>query len=175
MPWLEYDLHLRTYSFENARDSIIDFVGPFISRNRDLFQHWHYLIERDQCREKEGETRIRFESSSSDLIEIRWRLVKELKGYANRLGILMTEDESLGSHEGCHGNRNSTYQGPDSESFGSDWSAIVNIMQSGSEFAINILKSGKSLKKPRSVQYYTRTVRHQYYLHLPANQLLVEP
>ena len=83
--------------------------------------------------------------------------------------------EPTGSHEGCHGDRSGSYEGAASESFGRDWQPIVNILQIGSESAIKILELGRTLVENRSLQACQRLVIHPYYLHLPANQLFVEP
>ena len=180
MPWLEYNLHLSHVSFniikdfDIVRDVIVDFIGPFISNKSHLYEHWNYLIEPDKCREKELEIRLRFESSESNLECVRQLLINELETYANRTNILMKENEDNGSHEGCHGIRNQTFQGASSETFEEDWPNIVEIMQVGSESAIKILELGRSLKTHKSLQLYIRKIVHSYYLHLPANQLIVE-
>ena len=87
----------------------------------------------------------------------------------------MEDKGSSGSHEGCHGKRNNKYKGAKSETFRNDWPIIVEIMQMGSESAIKILELGVRLKEERSLQWEQRKVIHPYYLHLPANQLIVEP
>lgn len=88
----------------------------------------------------------------------------------------MVEDGSSGSHEGCHGARNKKFLGAASEEFGEDWSTIVELLQKGSEYALEILELGRKLKENKALQtYYRERVIHPYYLHLPANQLIVEP
>jgi len=162
--------------FNQTRDIIIDFVNPFVSRNRHLFSQWHYLFEVDQCREKQIEIRLRFKSSTTNLREIKHNLINELDSYVNLGNLLMKDSEPLGSHEGCHGTRGGTFQGEASDNFGGDWSTIVEILQIGSESAMQILELGRSLSTPRSLEWGGRSnVVHPYYLHLPANQLFIEP
>ena len=177
MPWLEYNLHItksnlngveRIIDFrECTQNAIIHFIGPFIKKYKQLFQNWHYLIEPDDCGEAEGELRLRFKGSNTNLDLLRKKLVAELKEYVDKSGILMEDKGSSGSHEGCHGKRNNNYKGAKSETFGNDWPIIVGIMQMGSESAIKILELGVRLKEERSLQWGQRKVIHPYYLHLP--------
>lgn len=117
---------------------------------------------------------MRFEGTPENLRQIRQALKTEIGEFNQRTHLIMHEDEPLGSHEGCHGNRNSSYQGAASEDFGRDWQSMVDILQIGSESAIQILRLGKGLVENRSLQVYQRQVKHPYFLHLPANQLIVE-
>ena len=118
---------------------------------------------------------MRFEGTPENLRQIRQDLITEIGEFNQRTHLVMRDDEPLGSHEGCHGNRNSSYQGAASETFGRDWQSIVDILQIGSGSAIQILRLGRGLVEKRSLQMGQRQVRHPYYLHLPANQLIVEP
>jgi len=52
MPWKEFNLHIRMPFFETIRDAILDFVESFVSENRNLFEHWHYMIELDECEKR---------------------------------------------------------------------------------------------------------------------------
>ena len=66
--------------------------------------------------------------------------------------------------------------GAASEEFGEDWSTIVELLQKGSEYALEILELGRKMKDNKALQIcYREQVTHLYYLHLPANQLIVEP
>jgi len=181
MPWFEYNLHLRHSAFNvkqdyiPIRDGVLDFVKPFITEYRCLFSHWHYLFEVDQCREKQIEIRLRFESSADNILELKENLINELDSFVNDSNILMKESEVLGSHEGAHGNRGGTYLGAESEGFGADWPKIKEIFQIGSENALKILTLGRELVTPVSLNWGGRQTYRPYYLHLPANQLFVEP
>ena len=175
MPWFEYNLHITKFSFENVRDAILDFIGSFINKNRELCQNWNYLIEPDGCKLAEGELRFRFKGINSNLEKIRQNLIADLKEYSQRTRILI-EDGPSGSHEGCHGVRNKKFLGAASEEFGEDWSTIVELLQKGSEYALEILELGRKLNETKALQtYYRERVIHPYYLHLPVNQLIVEP
>lgn len=140
-----------------------------------MFNSWHYLIEPDRCRSSFVEIRLRFEGEEKDLNQMRSELVSELNNYSDRTHLSMRDDEKSGSHEGCHGNRNNTYLGAQSENFGRDWQSITEILQIGSESALRILRLGNGLVESRSLNVYQRQVSHPYYLHLSANQLFVEP
>jgi hypothetical protein len=176
MAWLEYNIHLCGQpNYENIIAVLVDFLQPFVESHRGFFNHWHYLLEPDTCRASSGEIRLRFEGSQQNLGKIMQDLITEIGNYSDRTDLVMHDDEPLGSHEGCHGNRNSSYQGAASEGFGRDWQSIVDILQIGSESAIQILRLGRGLVENRSLQIGQRQVRHPYYLHLPANQLIVEP
>lgn len=154
---------------------LADLVQPFVDSHRNSFSHWHYLLEPDVCRPSSCEVRLRFEGTSESLRQIRRDLITEIGNSRQRTHLIMRDDEPLGSHEGCHGNRNSSYQGATSEGFGRDWQSIADILQIGSESAIQILRLGRGLVENRSLQTYQRQVNHPYFLHLPANQLIVEP
>lgn len=176
MPWLEYNVHLcQRPNYERIITVLIDLIEPFVRTHKKLFTHWHYLIEPDPCRPSFVEIRVRFEGSVRNLSRVRLELVSELRNYSDRTHLTMRDDETLGSHEGCHGNRNLSYQGAASEGFGRDWQSIIDILQIGSDSAIRILRVGRGLAENRSLQIYQRQVNHPYFLHLPANQLLVEP
>lgn len=182
MPWLEYNLHLRNSSmnvqldYDQILNALLDFVSPFILRNSHLYENWHYLFELDQCRKNQIETRLRFESTSINISILKENLIEDLDSYVNSSNILMKDSETSGSHEGCHGVRGKKFLGTDSENFEADWSAIVEILQIGSESAIKILKLGRSLTTPKSLTWGGRPgTYHPYYLHLSANQLLIEP
>ena len=175
LPWHEYNLHIRIYNFENVRDAILDFICPFINTNRDFFQSWNFLIEPDVCELAQGELRLRFKGTHSNLETIQNKLIIDLQEYARRTAILI-EDGPSGSHEGCHGVRHEKFLGASSEDFGEDWPTIVELLQSGSEHSLEILELGRNLKERKALQkYYRQRVVHPYYLHLPANQLIVEP
>ncbi len=153
---------------------LVDLLQPFADSHRGSFSHWHYLLEPDVCRTQSCEIRLRFEGSEENLRRMRQDLITEIGNYSDRTHLVMRNDEQLGSHEGCHGNRNSSYQGAASESFGRDWQSIVGILQIGSESAIQILQLGRGLVENRSLEMGQRQARHPYFLHLPANQLIVE-
>lgn len=38
MPWFEYNLHMTKFSFQNVRDAILDFIGPFIMKIENNFR-----------------------------------------------------------------------------------------------------------------------------------------
>jgi hypothetical protein len=162
---------------DNAIPILLDFVEPFVNSQGDRFIHWHYLIEPDICRgQNYCEIRLRFEGERTNLNTIRHELTDGLRDYSDETNIAMREEENLGSHEGCHGRRDELYLGPGVESFGRDWDTIIEIMQVGSESALKILRLGRKLEEERSLRLggRERTI-HPYYLHLPANQLFVEP
>jgi hypothetical protein len=146
-----------------------------VDSHRGFFNHWHYLLEPDVCRPHSCEIRLRFEGTPENLRHIKHDLITEIRNYSRRTHLVMCDDEPLGSHEGCHGNRNDSYQGAASEGFGRDWQSIVDILQTGSDSAIQILRLGRDLVENRSLQIYQRQVNHPYFLHLPTNQLVVEP
>lgn len=183
MVWLEFNIHMChrlndiKSLFANAVPIILDFVEPFINSQRDRFSHWHYLFEPDVCRgQPYGEIRLRIESDSATLERIKSELITMLDEYSVKTGIVMRESQHLGSHDGCHGRRGECYLGQQSENFGRDWDTIIEIMQRGSENAIEILRLGRNLVEERSLEWGGRErTYHPYYLHLSANQLLVEP
>lgn len=175
MPWLEYNLHIAKFSFQNVRDAILDFIGPFIDKNGELIQNWNFLIEPDKCGLAEGELRFRFKGTQLNLEQIRKKLIADLNDYSRQTGILV-EDGTSGSHEGCHGKRDNKFMGAASEEFDEDWSTIVELLQKGSEHALEILELGRLLKGQKALQnYFRERVIHPYYLHLIANQLIIEP
>lgn len=198
MGWLEFNIHIREalslesviygngsvklFAFDlldKAVPLLLDFVEPLVDSQKGRFNHWHYLIEPDKCR-KMGkdyiyyEIRLRFEAEGVNLDMIKHDLLDSLREYADTKRIAMREDEDLGSHEGCHGERGKNYYGSEDERFGGDWDTIVEIMQTGSESALKILRLGRGLKEESSLQLEPRYTVHPYYLHLPANQLFVE-
>jgi hypothetical protein len=176
LPWLEYNIHLCGQpNYENVTAALADLLQPFVDAHRSSFSHWHYLLEPDKCRANSTEIRLRFEGEKENLAQIRQDLLNEIRYYGAKTHLVMRDDVQLGSHEGCHGNRVACYQGAASEGFGRDWQSIVEILQIGSESAIQILKLGRGLVAIRSLQLYQRQVQHPYFLHLPANQLIVEP
>jgi hypothetical protein len=174
MEWLEYNIHVRSDRlwYENSIKVLRNMLGPFVKAHTGRFAHWHYLIEPDKCRQGYCEIRVRFEAEKSKLEEIRKELMQELRSFSV---VVMQHDELLGSHEGCHGERGRIYQGAASERFGRDWPIIVRIMEVGSEAAIEILQLAEGLTEKPSLEPCSRTVQHPYFLHLPANQLMVEP
>jgi len=175
MAWLEYNIHLCGQpDYEDIIAVLTDLIQPFVDFHRNSFSHWHYLLEPNVCGSTSCEVRLRFEGTPEDLTQIMQDLITKIGHFARRTHLVMRDDEPLGSHEGCHGNRNSSYQGAVSESFGRDWQSIVSILQIGSESAIQILQLGRGLVENRSFHMGQRLVRHPYYLHLPANQLIVE-
>jgi len=103
--------------------------------------------------------------------------MKELGNFSLRTSLVMSAEDALGSHEGRHGNRNEHYDGADSENWtlGIDWGKIVEILQIGSDSALQILELGRTLVENKSLQRYQRTVNHLYFIHLAANQLIFEP
>jgi len=182
--WLEFNIHVTNVlvSMQNLYDDVttilLDLVKPFIDEQRSRFAHWHYLHEPDVCRGRGFcELRLRFEGESANLEEIKNTLIRNLKEFSDKTSLAMSDDEPLGSHEGCHGSRNATYMGAQSEKFGGDWPTIVEIMQKGSEFALEFFRLGRNLVENRSLQYgrRDRPSEHPYYVHLPANEILVEP
>lgn len=176
MPWLEYNIHLREQpNYNNTPAVLVDLLQPFVGSHSNSFSHWHYLLEPNVCRSSPYEVRLRFEGTPENLRQIRQDLITEIGNFSQRTHLVMRDDEPLGSHEGCHGNRNSSYQGADSEGFGRDWQSIVSILQIGSESAIQILQLGRGLVEYESLRMGQRQVNHPRYLHLPANQLIVEP
>jgi hypothetical protein len=176
LPWLEYDVHLsRRPNYNDTIEVLTDLLRPFVESHRDSFRHWHFLLEVDSCRPSSCEVRLRFEGNPEELAEIKHDLITAVGDFSHRTGLVMCDDEALGSHEGCHGNRSASYQGAASEGFGRDWQSIVKILQIGSESAIHILSLGRGLVESRSLQTYQRQVQHPYFLHLPANQLIIEP
>jgi hypothetical protein len=176
LTWLEYNLHFsKQPTYEDTIAVLVDLLQPFVDSHRNSFSHWHYLLEPDVCRPSSCEVRLRFEGTPEALKQIKHDLITEIGNYSNSTRLVMRDYETLGSHEGCHGNRNSPYQGAASEKFGRDWQSIVDILQIGSEAAIQILRLGRGLVENQSLQMGQRQVRHPYYLHLSANQLIVEP
>jgi len=176
LAWLEYNIHLVGQpNFNDIIAVLVDLLQPFVESRRDSFVHWHYLLEPDRCRASSCEIRLRFEGSQENLKEIKQDLITEIRNYSGRTNLVASDGEPLGSHEGCHGGRDGSYQGSASENFGRDWQSVVNILQIGSESAIQILGLGRGLVENRSLQVYQRQVNHPYFLHLPANQLIVEP
>lgn len=192
MAWLEYNIHVRQKltieTITPILSSILaDWIRSFVSTHTELFNHWHYLLEPDKCRpsipsEPFYEIRLRFEGDIEKLKQIKSHLVAELK---QRTSLVMTEDEPLGSHEGRHGDRDRCYEGAAAESdaegwtVGRDWEKIVEIWQTGSEFALKILQLGRGLEETKSTQLNSRQHfyphAHPHFLHFPANQLIVEP
>ncbi len=176
LAWLEYNIHINgQFDYANIITVLADLLQPFVDSHRTFFSHWHYLLEPNVCGSSPSEVRLRFEGTPQNLGQIRQDLITETEHFSQRTQLVMRDDGQLGSHEGCHGNRNSSYQGAASENFGRDWQSIVNILQIGSESAIQILRVGRGLVENRSLQLGQRQVRHPYFLHLPANQLIVEP
>lgn len=175
MAWLEYNIHIRGEStYGNIIAVLVDLVQPFVDSHANL-DHWHYLLEPNVCGSSTCEVRLRFEGATGILTGIRCDLTTEIEAFSRRTNLVMREDEQLGSHEGLHGNRDGHYQGAASETFGADWPHIADILQIGSESAIKILRLGRRLVTNRSLQMGQKVVGHPYYLHLPANQLIVEP
>jgi len=183
LDWLEFNIHIRQALtdlhdlYEGIVPILLDFVEPFVNRQRGKFSRWHYLLEPDNCRDQTYcEIRLRFEGERANLEGIKSQLVTEFNHYANQTSTIMRNDELLGSHEGCHGDRSQTYAGSRSERFGGDWDKIVEIMQIGSESALKILRLGRKLAEKESLKWVGREqTYHPYYLHLPANQLFIEP
>jgi len=183
LSWLEFNIHVRSPVLGDnvfVRRILLELIEPFVNTHRQKFSHWHYLIESDPCR-GDGyyyEIRIRFEGDNANLSLVKNALINDLANYSNRTNITMREDEILGSHEGHHGRRIGggigPYRGAQSEGFAADWSIIVEILEKGSEFALQILSLGDNLIESRSMQVSKWHLFHPYYLHLPANQLLLE-
>lgn len=179
--WIEFNIHIRNRIVQQQNlfyDSVailLDLVKPLVDSQRERFSHWHYLIEPDTCRGQECyETRLRFEGSETNIGRIKGTLVTRLNNYVNQTHRVMSETEPLGSHEGCHGCRGENYLGSQSENFGRDWNTIVEILQNGSEHSLNVFSLGRTLVENRSVQLGQWRTIHPYYIHLPANQLIVE-
>jgi len=178
---MEFNIHIRNrviQPFDLFNDSVrilLELVQPFISNQRERFSHWHYLLEPDMCR-GEGcyEIRLRFEGSEANIGQVSPALITDLNNYANLTHGAMSESEPLGSHEGCHGCRGDRYLGPRSENFGRDWNAIVDLLQLGSENALQVFGLGRTLVEDKSLRLGSWRTVHPYYIHLPANQLLVE-
>lgn len=162
--------------FNSCFAILLDPVKPFIDNpsNRARFDHWHYLIEPDVCRGQGCfEIRLRFEGTQTNIVQIRNDFAADLDNFVNRNPIAMRISEPLGSHEGCHGLRGGTYLGAQSENFGRDWNTIVEILEKGSENALNIFSLGTKLVEQNSLvvgEYGTAI--HPRYIHLTANQLL---
>ena len=181
--WFEFNIHVRhAYArmsdlFDDYVQILLDFVEPFVNSQRSRFDHWHYLGEPDSCRDRPYyEIRLRFEGEEINLMQIKRDLVTRLREYTDETDIAMSEDEPLGSHEGCHGRRGERFLGLRSSRFDRDWDIIVEIMQVGSEAALKILRLGRNLVEEQSLKWGGRKhTFHPYYLHLPANQLFVEP
>lgn len=184
MAWLDFNIHIRNaatrqnnWLFDDVVSILLDLVEPFVNNQRNIFTHWHYLFEPDVCRgQPYCEIRLRIESDATNLNEIRSELITRLNTYAEQTGIVMRENENLGSHEGSHGSRGRTYEGARSENFGRDWDTIVEILQEGSKAALKIFRLGRSLVEVQSIEWGGRpNTYHPKYLHYPANQLFVEP
>ena len=176
LAWLEYNIHLCGQpDYGNIIDVLSDLVHPFVNSHRGSFNHWHYLLEGNVSGSTSSETRLRFEGTSRNLSQIRHDLINEINRFSRNTPTIMRHNKGTGSHRGCHGHRNRTYRGAASENFGRDWQSIADILQIGSESAIEILRLGRGLVENRSLQMGLRVVMHPYYLHLPANQLIVEP
>jgi hypothetical protein len=120
------------------------------------------------------EIRLRFEGEESDLNEIKRDLVFSLDRFSKKENLSIADDRIHGSHEGCHGKREERYQG-ELRKYQQDWPSLVDIMQLSSESALRILNMGRKLSNDESIRRGRWFVLHPYYLHLPANQLLVEP
>jgi hypothetical protein len=134
-------------------------------------------VEPDICRGSNYyEIRLRFECDEIDLKYVKDTFVSNLLEFTERTHITMREDEPLGSHEGEHGHRHKKYRGIESENFGEDWPTMVEIMQRGAESALEILHLGTQLKGSKALGWDRRPSppEHPYFLHLSANQLLVE-
>lgn len=175
MPWLEYNIHITGALTQNNVFSVLfNLIEPFVNSHRTMFQHWHYLFEPNVCGSTIGEVRLRFEGTTNNIATIRTDLIAQVANFKRQTNLIMDNTDVNGSHEGAHGDRALQYQG-EAGPFGNDWNSIVEILQIGSESALKILRIGQGLTSNRSLEVYERTVRHNYYLHLPANQLLVEP
>lgn len=179
MSWLEYNIHIRRSDtwYPDIVATLTDFVAPFIREQKDegRFTRWHYLIEPDKCRNGFREIRIRFQGEQENLNAIERELIGQLRDFTETRNLTVRNDHQNGSHVGCHGRRGERYAG-ESETYGEDWPHIVDIMHEGSNSALRILCIGKKLRTDRSLRCEQRSpLPHQYYLHLPANQLLIEP
>lgn len=152
---------------------LVDFIDPFM-RNHGGYVNWHYLLEQNVCRSTRLEIRLRVEGTPEYIARFRQDMTNEIQNYRQRTNLVMSENDTLGSHEGLHGNRTGHYQGAASENFGRDWNSIVRIMQIGSENAIEIFRLAQDLVERRSFDDGPRNVNHPYYLHLTFNQLLTE-
>ena len=171
--------------YDDVSSVLLDFVSPFVERQRERFTHWHYLLEPEKCRGQFGEPtqvsfyeiRLRFEGDGENLTQIKNDLTQDLEVFSERTHLTMKVSEPLGSHEGCHGRRNTPYKGAESErDFGRDFPVMVEIWQKGSEFVIELFRQGRKLVEKYSLQYGSRgSTEHPRYLHYPANQLLLEP
>lgn len=189
--WLEYNIHIRPefrYAYPKKIITILlDLIKPFVETHKDEINHWHYLIEGDKCRGKEfAEIRFRVEARQAKLKEIKKQLSREVRKFSKEKHLTIPEGEDHGSHEGENGERDKTYKGAQSEKrWGQDWDKIVEILQIGSESSLKILYYYPSLRSSESHKGYqiirvidprTRIItNHPYFLHLPANQFLVEP
>ena len=162
--WLKY----------NILSVLFDLIEPFVNSHKAMFDHWHYLFEQNSCGSTLGEVRLRFEGTTTNLATIKTDLIAGISAFQTRTNLVMADTDTLGSHEGSHGARNQQYQG-EAGAFGNDWNAIIEILQVGSESALMILHLGRGLTSNHSLTFSQRMVNHPYYLHLPANQLLVEP
>jgi len=171
--WVEYNIHLRSTSMNDAISVLVDFVHPFM-RNHGEYVNWHYLVEQNSCGSTQLEIRLRVEGAKEYIDTFRRDMTVEIQNYSQRTNLVMSENDALGSHEGLHGSRTGHYQGAASENFGRDWNSIVRIMQIGSENAIEIFRLAQGLVERRSFDDGPRQVNHPYYLHLTFNQLLTE-
>ncbi len=175
MPWLEYNIHINGAITHNTILSILfGLIEPFVNSHRAIFEHWHYLFEPDVDHPTAAEVRLRFEGTANNLAVIKTDLVAEIDRFKTLTNLVMADADRLGSHEGSHGTRNQQYLG-EAGAFENDWNAIIEILQIGSESALQILRLGRGLTTNHSLNFGQRIVNHPYYLHLPANQLLVEP
>ena len=179
--WIEFNIHIRNRVilplnlFNDSVAILLDLVKSLVDSQRERFSHWHYLIEPDTCRGQGCyEIRLRFEGNEANISQIKSTLITNLNNYVNQNHRAMSENEPLGSHEGCHGCRGEKYLGAQSENFGRDWNTIVEILQNGSEYALNVFSLGRTLVEGTSVQLGQWHTIHPRYIHLPANQLLVE-
>jgi hypothetical protein len=158
---------------------LTDFVEPFVIEHAGKFAHWHYLIEPAICTGSPSEysfveIRVRFEGEEAGLNEIRHDLVSFLGEFSKKTNLTVPDDKIRGSHEGCHGERGKRYEG-ELRKYQQDWSSLVEIMQIGAESALRILRIGRKLGNNESIKRGRWFSLHPCYLHLPANQLLVEP
>lgn len=175
MPWLEYNIHISdVLTHNNILSILFDLIEPFVNSHRASFEHWHYLFEPDVSIPTVAEVRLRFEGTANNLATIKTDLVREVDRFRLLTNLVIADGDRIGSHEGSHGTRNQQYQG-EAGAFGNDWNAIIEILQIGSESALQILRIGRGLTTNHSLSFGQRIVNHPYYLHLPANQLLVEP
>lgn len=179
MDWLEFNIHIRNSTsivalFEDAVSILLDFLEPFVNSQRGKFAHWHYLLEPDTCRGQPfGEIRVRLAGTKRNLAKIKNNLTTALAGYVQKSDEAMCEDEHLGSHTGCHGRRGESYRGLQSEDFGRDWETIVEILQVGSENALELLQLGRNLVEDRSLRWGGREhTYHPGYLSLSSKPVI---